>query len=268
MLEWSKWGMNQSTTFGKEEIPLDEIIILAAEKSARLLKSEESFIQIQGEFLPKSSSEYFYDQDGLLLRKDYYQKLPEYQDLKLMLIISYSWSIDASLEKIEVNNPDHTYSKSVLYTWSGRNIQSIISYSSGISADFQYDPDNRDLIRVNYSLDNGGYFNYGYRYRFGNKIEEIPYGGSTSNSSHGTFEYDDNINPHHLWGITDEFLRYSSKNNEIRAEYTYSGGFPSFVPDTYNYTYDEEGYPVELIKTYKHYRTGEFGFREKIIYHY
>lgn len=71
-----------------------------------------------------------------------------------------------------------------------------------------------------------------------------------------------------MWGITDEYLRYSSRNNEIKAEYSYGGGFPSFIPDTYDYTYDEEGYPVELIRTFKLYQTKEFGYREKIVYSY
>jgi hypothetical protein len=124
------------------------------------------------------------------------------------------------------------------------------------------------IILIDYYLNNGQYFSYEYRFQFGNKIDELPNGGTNTNTSYGKFEYDDYINPYFLWGFTDEYLRYSSANNEINAEYTYGGGFPIFIPGTYSYTYDQEGYPVQLVKTYLTYQTHSFGYREKIIYNY
>ena len=59
-----------------------------------------------------------------------------------------------------------------------------------------------------------------------------------------------------------------SKNNLIEQQKNYSGNIPSAEPYKFEYTYDADGYPVELVKHFKNYRTGEHLFKIKIVYTY
>ena len=66
----------------------------------------------------------------------------------------------------------------------------------------------------------------------------------------------------------DIFLSKSSKNNMISQQKGYAGGFPVAEPYKFEYTYDADGYPVELVKSYKSYTTGEHLYKTKTVYTY
>jgi hypothetical protein len=68
--------------------------------------------------------------------------------------------------------------------------------------------------------------------------------------------------------MPDIFLSNISKNNLISQQKSYSGSIPSGVPYKFEYTYDGEGYPTELIKSFKSYPTDEHLYKIKTVYHY
>jgi hypothetical protein len=265
---WTKWNFSEELVFSRDELVENGTVILHGDQPAKMLKSEESYHEIQGIYVPYSRTEYFYNAEEKLVRKDFYQKKPQSSELILQMITEYAYDAAGKLQKMELKNPDQSYYKEAVYTWEDDMIKSIYATGpEGMNVNFRYD-EAAKIFRADYSLTNGHYFSYGYQFENGNKVKEMPYGGSTTNIGSGNFEYDDFINPYYLWGITDEFMRYSSRNNEIRAEYNYSGGFPSFIPENYNYSYDADGYPDQLVRTFITYQTKEFGYREKIQYHY
>lgn len=66
----------------------------------------------------------------------------------------------------------------------------------------------------------------------------------------------------------DLYLSRLSKNNMISQQKGYSGSIPSAEPYKFEYSYDNEGYPVELEKSFKSYATGEHLYKVKTIYTY
>ena len=91
---------------------------------------------------------------------------------------------------------------------------------------------------------------------------------STGGGEAGTYKYDFNINPFAHMNMPNIFLSNLSKNNLIEQQKNYSGNIPSAEPYKFEYTYDADGYPVELVKHFKNYRTGEHLFKIKIVYTY
>lgn len=266
MFNWSKWDLSGQLNFSRDDLHENKLITLNGSKPAKLISSEENYIEIENVYTLQSRTEYIYNSEEQLIRRDFYSKLPQYEDLRLETTTEYFYNTEGQLEKTE--SVLDNYLNENLYTWMDGKINSINAVTSGYQAEFIYYSQKEDLIGINYNFTNGQHFQYAFHFEYGNKIEEIPLGGTNNNSSYGIYEYDDYINPYYLWGITDEYLRYASRNNETKVQYTFNGGFPVYIPDTYSYLYDGEGYPVQLIKTWKVYQTQQFGYREKIIYHY
>ena len=69
-------------------------------------------------------------------------------------------------------------------------------------------------------------------------------------------------------GWPDLMFSRNSKNNLIGQQKTYHGSFPTADPYEFEYKYDDYGYPVELIKSYKSPTTGQFMFTTKTVYNY
>ena len=66
------------------------------------------------------------------------------------------------------------------------------------------------------------------------------------------FIYDKNINPFHHLGYLDFYFENWSVNNKLTEDAHYKAcGFPVLIPVSHSYTYDQDGYPVQKITTYK-----------------
>ena len=72
--------------------------------------------------------------------------------------------------------------------------------------------------------------------------------------SDGQYAYDDRINPFKNLGYTDYLLTNVSANNKVSENINHINcSFPSFIPESYTYEYNDLGYPT-LITT--HYKSG------------
>lgn len=91
---------------------------------------------------------------------------------------------------------------------------------------------------------------------------------STGAAEGGTYTYDHNINPYHQMNWPDMYFRNHSKNNRTVQNKGYGGNIPSSVPYKTVYTYDADGYPSQVVKSYKSYATGEHLYDEKTEYIY
>jgi hypothetical protein len=108
-----------------------------------------------------------------------------------------------------------------------------------------------EKIKASYSYSNGSSFDYEFTYTYKNLVSDKTTKG-VELCNNGTYTYDRNINPLTHLGYVSYLVSDSySVNNRLTENVAYvSCGFPSLVPTTYSYKYDELGYPTEKITHY------------------
>jgi len=108
-----------------------------------------------------------------------------------------------------------------------------------------------DHMNVSYSSSNGNAF----KYEFDILLKNIVNDKTTQSSqlcNQGNYQYDKNINPFRHLGYADFNFQNWSANNKVTEDVHYLAcGFPTLIPVSHSYTYDQEGYPLEKITTYK-----------------
>jgi len=141
---------------------------------------------------------------------------------------SYEYSTDGSLSKItEVNSG------------TGLSSQAIFSYVTG------------STVKVDFSFSNGTSFEYEYTKEGGNILSDKTTRGQQL-CSDGTYTYDQGPNPFQTLGYVDYTLTNISANNKLTENVNYVGcAFPTLVPESYTYTYLENGYPSTVTTHYK-----------------
>ena len=108
---------------------------------------------------------------------------------------------------------------------------------------------------------------YTMEFAGGNKVKEEAT-TSLGGGEGGTFQYDRNINPFAHMNFPDLLLSKRSKNNVTYQQKGFGGAVPSLVPYKWEYTYDSEGYPTQLLKHFKSGATGEHFNTIKYVYTY
>ena len=124
--------------------------------------------------------------------------------------------------------------------------------STGLNseANFVYD-DAHQSTKVFYTFSNGGSFEYEFNMSGGNVVTDKTTRGSQL-CSDGQYTYDDGINPFKDLGYTDYLLTNLSANNKLSENTNYVNcAFPSFIPESYSYEYDDRGYPTLITTFYK-----------------
>ena len=98
---------------------------------------------------------------------------------------------------------------------------------------------------------NGGSFEYEFHMSDGNVVTDKTTRGSQV-CSDGQYTYDDHINPFKNLGYTDYLLTNLSANNKLSEDINHINcSFPSFIPESYSYEYDDRGYPTLITTFYK-----------------
>jgi len=129
-------------------------------------------------------------------------------------------------------------------------------------AKFAYDQTNQST-KVSYTFSNGGSFEYEFFVSDGNVMTDKTTRGSQL-CSDGQYTYDDSINPFKNLGYIDYLLTNLSANNKLTENTNYVNcSFPSFIPESYSYEYNDRGYPT-LITTF--YKSGTLVSRKEIFY--
>ncbi len=107
------------------------------------------------------------------------------------------------------------------------------------------------LPKSSYTFSNGGSFEYEFNMSGGNVVTDKTTRGSQL-CSDGQYTYDDGINPFKNLGYTDYLLTNLSANNKLSENTNYINcSFPSFIPESYSYEYDDRGYPTLITTFYK-----------------
>ncbi len=126
------------------------------------------------------------------------------------------------------------------------------NHSAGINseANFSYNVVNNS-IKVAYTFSNGASFDYEFNYDSENIQNDRTTRGSQV-CSDGQYTYDQHTNPFSNLGYVDYMLNNLSVNNILTEAVNCVGcSFPTLVPVSYSYEYDDKGYPTEVTTLYK-----------------
>lgn len=267
-VQWAQWGELRQVELDKETLFSGKKVVLQASVAARKLKSEMEYIVLAEGSRPESKTEYAYDGEGKLSRRDFYHYDQEKKEFVLQLVNSFEYrngrlhTVTRTADNLLLDTQEYVYDE------TGRILKIVQTGLNGKQeATWIYELPTNVFKGILYSFDNGLHFTYEYKFQDGNIVHEYSGVGNTSGASSSQKVYDSFINPHYLLGITDYFLRSSSKNNVKAATHSYAGNYPVYVPSTYGYTYDG-GYPIERLTTYKGYLNPDAGYTAKTVFEY
>lgn len=263
-IEASKWGQS-----------LSRIYTRTALWERRIREGEVPNTQVfQSEVTPRRiasmTTSWSHLDNGQTLMEPSTKTTYEYEDGRIAIIRNSIWS--------ETEHEFIDDSKSV-FTYNGDELSKIVNYDAETSATrsqdlYTYDTEghathiqhteggivsevdlvhlyNDRLVKVSYSFSNGNGFEYEFVNKNGSMISDKTTKGSQL-CSEATYTSDKNINPLKHLGYTDWLIRNYSISNRLTESANYVGcAFPSLVAESYNYIYNEDGYPLRATTNYK-----------------
>lgn len=268
--KFQKWGANSIQSFTKEQIKEGDVINFTGTANLKRLNSEESTIDAGGIVRPYAKTLYAYNEAGQLKQIDYYTADASTNVLKFNAKAVYLYEAGRLAKVQYFEADDKVFGNATLtYNTLGK-IETITEkkYDQTVSAKFKYSTlKGVETITGEYTFDNGNKMAYNIKYKNGNIVEDVAT-SSTSGAENGTYQYDDNINPYAQMNLYSLFQTNLSRNNNVKQDKTFVGSIPSNVPYKSNYQYDANGYPTELVKSYKTYPTNNHLFKINTVYKY
>lgn len=265
----SQWGVQDEVTLTRQQLDETGIIRLGGSKAAKKLTLEESFIYAAGEYRPRGKTIYHYHANGTLKSMDFYQKKVEESELRKTSSHHFFY-VNNRVDEIKYFDgfgKQFGYLK-FIYNEEGKieNMEQK-SYGQTTYAHVYYAyADGAGSIGIDFLFDNGHAMEYIMSFKGGNKVEDKAT-TSRGGGEGGKYDYDVNINPYVHLNIPNLYLSHTSKNNMIGRQKGYSGAIPTNEPYKYEYSYDGDGYPKELIKSYQSIE-GQHLYHIKTVYTY
>lgn len=276
-LSVSKWGSYDEFTLNKEDIREGIIYDIGGDVAAKKLKSVLDYKIVNGISTPITKTDYEYHTNGFvkqklvwgkradmstyLFQKDVY----DYIDNKIGIIKSYNennvlikttvvqyQNSAKRISSIEEKTGAHTIHTSVTYT--------ALETRSGITQDYRID------AATNNGPDQAITF-FSKTMRGGSVLTDLV---ATENGprAEGLYEYDFGINPYVHLAIPDrQFILYEKHNLKFQWK-TWIRGYPENEPYTFNYTYNGDGYPKELLNQYRNFQTKKDTYAIRTMYVY
>lgn len=266
-IKLSKWGITDEMTIEQAAIDPNTIYVLGGAKAAKKLQKEETFLLVQGEYLPSGKAIYTYSDQGLQ-SVTYFQKKPQFAELQMTMKHHYEYSGNSIVRVNRMDSADKLFGyTSFDYNPQGTRVTNIREVSPGGETGAAVAYEAGGVVSIDYLFSNGQSMEYEMQIRGGNKVQDIAR-SSRGGSESGSYKYDTNINPFAHMNMPNLFLSNLSRNNMISQQKGYAGAYPVAEPYQFDYKYDSDGYPIELVKYFKNYFTGEFMYQTKTIYSY
>jgi hypothetical protein len=268
-LSMNQWGISDVMDLTKDQLQTDVVYTLGGQKAAKRLLKEESFLFVMGNYQPKGKTLYTYNAKGVAVAT-YYQKLPEHAELQLTQTQRYTHTGN-NVTRIDFTNSNGSVGYTAFeYNAQGTKVTNIRDVQpggeTGAAVEYGY-ATGGNTITIDYLFDNGHSMEYTMQFKGGNKVQDAAR-TSRNGGEGGTYTYDKSINPYAHMNMPNRYLSNLSRNNMIGQDKGYSGGFPTVEVYKFEYRYDAEGYPVELVKYYKNFLTGEEAYKVKTVYTY
>ena len=269
-----KWGKDYTKRLAKADIRKDVVYEFGEEKEAKKLKSEIIARWDGNMYKAESKNNYIYDGKGRLAKIEFMQKRATDGTPFIARTENFEYT-EGRVEKINIYNETNAFagSRSFRYNASGK-ITHITEDLLNVTktevevAHHGRNGDGLDEVNFRFSYSHTALtMEYYQRWRNGNLFSDNSrtHNGSTET---GSYQQDNNINPYAHMNWHDLFLSNSSKHNMNWQSRTYYGNYPLNVVYSFEYKYDNEGYPIELIRRYKSYLTGQHLFTTKTVYTY
>ena len=265
----SKWGTTDMMTLNRPDVDENTVYTLGGSREAKKLKSERVYRQVNGNDVPESKTDYFYDGAGKLLKIEYWlRRLDNSPYLSMTDEFEYQSGKVSKINRTDKTIQSLTGSTSFTYDNQGR-ITNMYHTESGKQtiADVSYHPSTQE-VNIHYTYPGLSYdMNYFMSFSRGNLIMGSA-ATSHNNTELGRYDHDLNINPYRHMNWPNLFLTNSSKNNVTWQQKEYYGSYPVTDPYSFNYKYDAEGYPTELVKHFRTYITGNYAYSTKTVFIY
>ena len=165
-------------------------------------------------------------------------------------VLSYENDRVSRLDGFLTNASSAYLTDTYVYNANG-SVATITENNSGLIGTATFNYVSSDSVQVAYSFSNGSGFQYAYKLSNGNMILDMTAKG-TELCSEGVYSYDNKPNPLAQLGYTDFSLLNASANNRLTEDVDYVAcAFPSFIPDSFTYEYNANGYPHTATIIYK-----------------
>lgn len=270
-LKLDKWGHSDELPLKKEDLNGTTTYILGGAMQAKKLRSEIEYVLVDGQYRPESKIEYQYSAVGHLQKVLYYKRGKDgrayVSTTELIERNAYHVTSTTKFDSANTLLERTTFT----YDQQGKIISLEKQESSGIKI-------NGTVQSV--ATENGIETGIEYRYSHNNIVMtynmvflrgNLIMGTATNNyynSEIGRYNHDLTINPYAHMDWPDIFLSRKSKNNVIWSQKEYFGAYPISDPVNYRYKYSGDGYPLELLKDHRSYKTGAILYTTKTTYHY
>lgn len=214
----------------------------------------ESFYVPSLEFVPQSKVMYEYSKSGRIKKYTVFSYDPDADEMTAQRYYSFDYS-GANVSRITGYSPGQV-SPFVEYTYeylSGNEVAKIREQNHSAETDseatFTYAEDG--AVKVTYVTSNGNQVEYQFDYTSGNILSDRTTRGADLCRT-GEYSYDSNRNPFNHLGYVDYMLLNVSANNRLTENVNYIAcEFPNLIVESYDYEYDENGYPVSATTFYK-----------------
>jgi len=266
----SKWGTNDAMTLDRKDIDENNVYTLGGSKEAKKLKSERVYKQVNGVDVPDSKTDYFYEAGGKLSKIEYWlSKKDNTPFLAMADDFQYTNGKATRIVRTNAESRSTMTVTSFAYDNAGK-VTSIAQNDNGIqtNASVEYFSYNRKEVKIHYTYPGQtNEMNYYMTFSGGNMIENSAV-TSNNNTESGRYDYDFNVNPYIHMNLPDLFLSNSNKNNVTTRSKEYHGTYPTADAYSFQYTYDADGYPTQLIKNFRSPVNGNYLFSTKTIFVY
>lgn len=206
------------------------------------------------EFDPQTKVTYHYDDSGILQSYTVLSYNPSTGLLEEQRHFDFSYSNGkvAEIKEYLADDSDPHIEYSYAYSPDGQ-VTKITewNHAAGVDSDATFTYSQDSTIIVNYEFSNGESFKYEFDFAGRNIISDKTTRGEAL-CSNGQYTYDQKKNPFNMLGYTDYYLTNFSSNNKVTEDVSYlSCAFPTLIPQSYAYEYNNKGYPVAATTFYK-----------------
>ena len=266
----SKWGTNDMIILNRPDVDEATVYTLGGSKEAKKLKSERAFKQVNGIDIPESKTDYFYEAGGKLSKIEYWLKKKDNSNY-LAMTDDFHYNNGRVVRIIRTNAEARSVMTTTSFNYdnSGK-VMAIAQDDNGIQthASVEYFHYTRKEVKIHYTYPGQAKdMNYYMAFTGGNMRENSTV-TSNNNTESGRYDYDLNINPYIHIDMPDLFLSNSNKNNVTTQWKEYHGSYPTADPYSFQYTYDGDGYPTQVIKNFKSPINGGHLFSTKTVFVY
>lgn len=262
-----KWGVTDSQTITGKQLQNDRadgptpVTYVLAGKAPYIRKPVIIYEYTEDQttsLKTQSRIEYKYNSEGKIERMTVYENYSTDSSAQVptrYTVFSYDGSTAAISRLTEYYAPANFKSKEDSYEYGveGSLIKiTEANYAANLTATMalSFNATNGNA-KAAYQFSNG----IGFDYDFVDSLKNIVSDQTIKESSlcnKGIYAYDRNINPFkHLGYVSFELNNYSA-NNRVTEKVDYMAcGFPVLNPESYEYQYDDLGYPTKMVTHYK-----------------